>query len=116
MDDTAEGWIGPPQNPGGTNPPAMKEDPPVTSVEEPTEELPETDPAYGDRAPGEVPADADQGDRSPAESPFQSVEAVAKEVVQGRWGIGQSRRAALKKAGYDPNEVAEEVKKILNRR
>lgn len=90
VDDTAEGWIDPaPQNPGGTNPPAMKE---------------------------EVTEKAEVPEETEVKSPFQSVKAVAHEVVQGRWGVGQSRRAALKRAGYDPNEVAEEVKKILNRR
>lgn len=89
-DPTAEGWIDPaPQNPGGTNPPAMKEEVPDETSDETAEEV---------------------------KTPYQSVEAVAHEVAQGRWGIGQSRRFALKKAGYDPNEVEKEVKKILNRR
>ncbi len=85
-----ETLVGPPQNPGGTNPPAMLKEEPEEVVEEPVE-------GHND-------------------TPYQSVEKVAQEVVQGRWGIGQARRAALKKAGYDPNEVNEEVKKILNRR
>ncbi len=116
-DDIAEGWIDPaPQNPGGTNPPEMlKKESTVELVEESTEEMPEPDSEYGDRAPGEVPAEEDQGDRAPGET-YQSVETVAKEVVQGRWGVGQARRAALKRAGYDPNAVEEEVKQIRNHR
>jgi len=91
-DVKAEGWVDPaPQNPGGTNPPAALEDSSSDAVvpEENTEEI---------------------------TTPFQSAEKVAIEVAQGRWGVGLARRNKLQRAGYDPVEVNEEVKKILDGR
>ena len=43
----------------------------------------------------------------------KSVHDVAKEVIQGKWGTGDARKAKLKKAGYDPSAVQKEVNKIL---
>lgn len=39
---------------------------------------------------------------------------VALEVLEGKWGVGQDKRAALAEAGFDHNEVHEETVKILN--
>lgn len=48
------------------------------------------------------------------DSETKSLADVAKEVVEGKWGVGQDRRLALADAGIDPNEVQEEVRKLLN--
>lgn len=83
-------------NPGGSFPPeALTEDSEITEEPEAVDE---------------------SCDETEVEAPFQSVEKVAAEVAQGRWGVGQARRAALSRAGYDANEVEKEAKKILNRR
>jgi len=42
-----------------------------------------------------------------------SVENVARDVIQGYWGDGKERREALKAAGYDPDEVQRKVNKML---
>jgi hypothetical protein len=39
---------------------------------------------------------------------------IALEVLDGKWGVGQQRRAALEQAGFNHNEVHEETVKILN--
>lgn len=44
----------------------------------------------------------------------KSVHHVAKQVLAGEWGRGQERRVALANAGYDPNEVQQEVVRLLN--
>lgn len=43
----------------------------------------------------------------------KSIEAIAKEVIQGKWGNGLIRIAKLKKAGYDPKTVQIIVNKLL---
>lgn len=43
----------------------------------------------------------------------KSVTAIAKEVIAGKWGDGDARKAKLKKAGYDYNAVQKEVNKLL---
>jgi hypothetical protein len=44
----------------------------------------------------------------------KSITEIAKEVIDGKWYNGAARKAALKKAGYDPDAVQEEVNKILS--
>ena len=39
----------------------------------------------------------------------KSVSAIAKEVIAGKWGNGDDRKARLKAAGYDPAAVQKEV-------
>lgn len=39
---------------------------------------------------------------------------IAKEVIQGKWGIGVARKNALTKAGYDYGEIQKQVNKLLN--
>jgi len=39
----------------------------------------------------------------------KSVSAIAKEVIAGKWGNGDDRKARLKAAGYDPAAVQREV-------
>lgn len=43
----------------------------------------------------------------------KSVDDVAKEVIQGKWGDGSARELALKKAGYDPVAVQAAVNSKL---
>lgn len=43
----------------------------------------------------------------------KSVDEIAKEVIQGKWGNGQARTDALKKAGYDANAVQVKVNAML---
>ena len=38
---------------------------------------------------------------------------LAKEVIAGKWGNGTTRRNALKRAGYDPDEVQRKVNELL---
>ena len=41
------------------------------------------------------------------------VEEIAKEVIQGKWGNGEERKAALEKAGYVYSEVQAKVNALL---
>lgn len=41
-------------------------------------------------------------------------EKIAREVINGKWGNGDTRKAMLKKAGYDYGRVQEYVNKLLN--
>ena len=43
----------------------------------------------------------------------KTIEEVAKEVIQGKWGNGGDRKAALEKAGYDYNAVQAKVNELL---
>ena len=43
----------------------------------------------------------------------KSINAVAKEVIAGKWGNGSERKKKLKKAGYDYNAVQKKVNQIL---
>ena len=38
---------------------------------------------------------------------------IAREVIAGDWGSGDARVAALKKAGYDPTVIQNEVNRLL---
>ena len=46
--------------------------------------------------------------------PKKSVDEIAKEVINGKWGVGTDRKNALTKAGYDYTEVQLRVNQILN--
>lgn len=46
-------------------------------------------------------------------TPKKSIEEVAREVIQGKWGNGETRKKKLKAAGYDPAEVQRMVNKLL---
>ena len=43
----------------------------------------------------------------------KSVNEVAQEVINGKWGNGEERKKKLTEAGYDYNEVQAEVNRIL---
>lgn len=44
----------------------------------------------------------------------KTVEQIAKEVLDGKWGNGAARVTALKNAGYNPTEVQAKVNEMLN--
>ena len=50
---------------------------------------------------------------TPTEAPSKSVNDVAKEVIQGKWGSGSERKRRLIQAGYDYDEVQKAVNSIL---
>ncbi|MCR5418230.1 MAG: hypothetical protein K6E84_04870 [Lachnospiraceae bacterium] len=41
------------------------------------------------------------------------LDAIAREVIDGKWGNGQERKQRLRDAGYDPAEVQRKVNEIL---
>lgn len=43
----------------------------------------------------------------------KSVTGIAKEVIQGKWGVGADRKKRLEAAGYDYNEVQRKVNEML---
>lgn len=43
----------------------------------------------------------------------KSIDEVAREVIQGKWGNGAERKKRLNDAGYDYNEVQKKVNKLL---
>ena len=43
----------------------------------------------------------------------KSVDAIAKEVIRGKWGNGEERKKALEKAGYNYNTVQKRVNALL---
>lgn len=43
----------------------------------------------------------------------KSIEELAKEVIQGKWGNGEARKNALKAAGYDAAAVQQKVNEML---
>ena len=43
----------------------------------------------------------------------KSIDEIAREVIQGKWGNGTERKNRLTNAGYDYNEVQEKVNKLL---
>ena len=46
-------------------------------------------------------------------TPKKSVEEIAREVIQGKWGNGEDRKKKLTAAGYDYSEVQKKVNKLL---
>jgi len=47
-------------------------------------------------------------------TPKKSINNLATEVINGKWGNGTARKTALTNAGYDYNAVQTEVNKLLN--
>ena len=45
--------------------------------------------------------------------PAKSIDAVAKEVIAGKWGSGDTRKKKLTAAGYDYNAVQKRVNELL---
>ena len=46
-------------------------------------------------------------------TPKKSVDELAREVIKGKWGVGQDRVNKLTKAGYDYNAVQKRVNELL---
>ena len=44
----------------------------------------------------------------------KSLDAIAKEVLSGKWGNGEERKKKLKAAGYDPDKVQAKVNALLS--
>ena len=44
----------------------------------------------------------------------KSVDEIAKEVMQGKWGVGEARKTALTKAGYNYSEVQAKVNSLCS--
>ena len=49
----------------------------------------------------------------PASEPKKSIDEIAKEVLDGKWGNGDERVKRLKEAGYDPEAVQKKVNELL---
>ncbi|MBP3617191.1 MAG: hypothetical protein J6J38_04045 [Lachnospiraceae bacterium] len=49
----------------------------------------------------------------PVEPETKSIEALAKEVIDGKWGNGKERKDRLTKAGYNYREVQDKVNELL---
>lgn len=49
----------------------------------------------------------------PTPKPTKTIDEVAKEVIDGKWGNGDERISKLKKAGYDPDAVQKKVNELL---
>jgi hypothetical protein len=98
------GASGSPANPGG---PHRLVEPQDTAEAQAAADIPE-----GAILPAD---DGEPTGEMEVQDTYQSVEDVAKEVVEGRWGIGQARRVKLSQAGYDVKAVEEEVKRLLKR-
>lgn len=49
-----------------------------------------------------------------APKPTKSVEQVAQEVIDGKWGNGYTRKQRLEQAGYNYVEVQQKVNELLN--
>ena len=47
-----------------------------------------------------------------ATSPEKILE-IAKEVIQGKWDVGQARIDKLKAAGFDPDAIQKKVNELL---
>lgn len=55
----------------------------------------------------------DNGQAVSTQSAKKSVEEIAKEVLQGKWGNGIERKQKLTAAGYDSNAVQKKVNELL---
>lgn len=61
-----------------------------------------------------IDSDLPQKEESkPQTSPKKSIEEIANEVIQGKWGNGEARKSMLKSAGYNYQEVQNKVNQIL---
>lgn len=59
---------------------------------------------------GGIPTPAPQ----PQPTPTKSVDELAREVIEGKWGNGDDRKNRLQAAGYNYSEVQARVNEILN--
>ncbi|MBM6897456.1 hypothetical protein H9X86_08790 [Pseudoflavonifractor capillosus] len=49
----------------------------------------------------------------PTQPAKKTVEEIAQEVIQGKWGNGTDRKNRLTAAGYDPQAVQSKVNQLL---
>lgn len=49
----------------------------------------------------------------PEEEELKDVTTIAKEVIDGKWGVGTARKNALEKAGYNYTEVQTKVNELM---
>ncbi|MBR4157429.1 MAG: hypothetical protein IKR07_00780 [Oscillospiraceae bacterium] len=61
---------------------------------------------------GKTPPAAPAAPAPGAMSPEKILE-IAKEVIQGKWDVGQARIDKLKAAGFDPEAVQKKVNELL---
>lgn len=64
----------------------------------------------------EATADANPGHRAynnAGEAVYPTVDMVAREVISGKWGVGQARKTALTNAGYDYTTVQTKVNELM---
>ena len=54
-----------------------------------------------------------KGNERVKSSKKKSVEAVAKEVLAGKWGNGEDRKKRLQAAGYDYGAVQRKVNELM---
>lgn len=54
-----------------------------------------------------------QTDTPMPDNPNKTVNDIAKEVIDGKWNVGEERKKLLSQAGYSPKEVQAEVNRIL---
>jgi hypothetical protein len=52
-------------------------------------------------------------DSKPESGKKKTNKQIAQEVINGKWGNGDTRKTKLKSAGYDYNAIQKEVKKLL---
>lgn len=71
-------------------------------------------PIEGGKAATPAPGASVKGGMKPVKpEEKKTIEELAKEVIDGKWGNGDERKAALTKAGYDPKEVQAKVNELL---
>ena len=71
----------------------------------------DTDVAYRDY-PGYIRSHGLNGFTVPAP---KDIDAVAREVLRGKWGVGTERRRRLTEAGYDYAAVQARVNEMVNK-
>lgn len=57
--------------------------------------------------------DSDKTEKQKEKAKKKTIEEIAKEVINGKWGNGSIRVRKLKEAGYDPYKVQDKVNELL---
>lgn len=58
-------------------------------------------------------ANSSSATSKPSKPKLKSLDSIAKEVLDGKWGNNPQRRASLKKAGYDPDVIQDRVNVLV---
>jgi GH25 family lysozyme M1 (1,4-beta-N-acetylmuramidase) len=53
--------------------------------------------------------------QSQSQEPLKTIEEIAQEVLEGKWGNGDARKQKLIAAGYDYNKVQKKVNELLSK-